>query len=75
MTYIAIIAICLASVGARDCNRHTAVDWIVAPEQQHGLAACMLHGQQYVSQSHLSKPGEIVKVFCRPGQTPPDNQG
>ena len=41
------------------------MDWIAAPEPQHGLAACMIHGQEYVSNARLIQPGKTYpKVYC-----------
>lgn len=71
MLYTAFIAICLA-VGP--CDRHHAVDWIAAPEPQQGLGMCMKHGLAYAAESNLARPGEIVKVYCRPVERPA-NQG
>ena len=50
-----------------DCNHSNAVEWIAAPEPQQGLAACMIYGQEYVSQARLVIPGKTYpKVYCQP---------
>jgi hypothetical protein len=51
MLYTVFVAVCLTGTPVRDCDRHSAVSWIAAPEQQQGLGACMLHGMEYVSQA------------------------
>jgi hypothetical protein len=67
MMYIVYIAVCLVSMAPRDCDRSSAVDWVSAPEPQPGLAACMIHGQEYVSQARLVQPGTTYpKVYCVP---------
>ena len=67
MIYIVYIAVCLVGMTPKDCNHSNAVDWIAAPEPQQGLAACMIHGQQYVSQARLIIPGKTYpKVYCQP---------
>ena len=65
MTYLVYIAVCLVGMAPRDCDRASAVDWIAAPEPQPGLAACMIHGQKYVSQARLVIPGKTYpKIYC-----------
>jgi hypothetical protein len=49
MLYSVFIAVCLAGTPVRDCDRHSAVAWVAAPEQQQGLRACMIHGQEYAA--------------------------
>jgi hypothetical protein len=67
MIYIVYVAVCLVGMTPKDCNHSNAVDWIAAPEPQQGLAACMIHGQQYVSQARLVIPGKTYpKVYCQP---------
>ena len=66
MLYQALVAVCLSTVPAKDCNRHTAVDWMVAPETQTSLSGCFIHGMEYSAQSRLVKEGTYPKVFCRP---------
>ena len=64
MLYTAYVAVCLASVQVQDCNRETALDWMVAPGQ-YSLSYCMVHGQQYAATSGVVHDGEIVKVYCK----------
>jgi hypothetical protein len=59
------VAICAAHIAVADCNRDTALDWIVAPERQSHPVACMIHGQQYAAASRLVSEGTYPKVFCR----------
>lgn len=67
MLYTAFIAICLIGMSPKECDRHSATSWVVAPENQAGLAACMIHGQQYAAESRLVEVGETyAKVYCRP---------
>jgi hypothetical protein len=67
MLYQVYIAICLATILPKDCDIHNAVDWIAAPEPQLGLGACMIHGQEYVSNARLIQPGKTYpKVYCVP---------
>jgi hypothetical protein len=67
MIYIVYIAVCLVGMTPKDCNHSNAVDWIAAPEPQQGLAACMIHGEEYVSQARLVIPGKTYpKVYCQP---------
>ena len=67
MLYQVFIAICLTTMAPKDCDIHNAVDWIAAPEPQPGLAACMIHGQEYVSNARLIQPGKTYpKVYCVP---------
>lgn len=61
------VAICLAGTPVQDCNRDTALDWLVAPERQMGFGACLIHGQQYAAESNLAMDGAYLKVFCRWG--------
>ena len=53
MLYQVYAAVCLATILPKDCDIHNAVDWIAAPEPQLGLGACMIHGQEYVSNARL----------------------
>jgi hypothetical protein len=65
MLYTVFVAVCLAGTPVRDCDRHSAISWVAAPEQQHGLAACMIHGQEYAAQAPgLIREGTYVKVYC-----------
>lgn len=64
MLYTAYLAVCLASVPVQDCNRDTALNWMVAPGQ-HTLSYCMVRGQQYAASSGVVHEGEIVKVYCK----------
>ena len=57
----------IATMAPKDCDMHNAVDWIAAPGPQLGLAACMIHGQEYVSNARLIQPGKAYpKVYCAP---------
>jgi hypothetical protein len=64
MMYVVYVAVCLASMAPRDCDRATAVDWVAAPEPQPGLAECAIHGQEYAADSRLVHDGEYVKIYC-----------
>jgi len=75
MFYTVFLAICLSSTPVRDCDSHSAIDWIVAPEQQQGLAACLIHGQEYAANSRLLKDGEYLKVFCTTSSIGKENVG
>ena len=68
MIYIVYVAVCLVGMTPKDCNHSNAVDWIAAPEPQQGLAACMIHGQEYVSQARLVIPGRCCNTS---GRAPP----
>ena len=61
------IAICLSWMAPEDCDIHNAVDWITALESQVGLAACMIHGQEYVSNARLIQPSKTYpkSTACR----------
>lgn len=65
MLYTAYVAVCLAATPIQDCNRDTALNWMIAPGE-HQLTYCMIQGQQYAATSGVVHEGEIVKVFCRP---------
>jgi hypothetical protein len=50
-----------------DCDIYNAVDWIVVPEPQFGLAACMIHGKEYVSNARLIQPDKTYpELYCTP---------
>lgn len=66
MMYIVYIAVCLSTTPVQECNRDTAVNWMVAPEVQQGLGSCMKHGQEYAAESHLLREGDYAKIYCRP---------
>jgi hypothetical protein len=67
MIYTVFIAVCLVTMAPRDCDHHSAVDWVAAPEPQQGLAACMIHGEEYVANARLIEAGKTyAKVYCRP---------
>ena len=61
MLYHVFIAVCLIGMMPKDCDIHNAVDWIAAPEPQNGLAACMIHGQEYVSKRGGAKAADVKK--------------
>ena len=64
MLYTAYVAVCLASVPVQNCNRDTALNWMVAPGH-YQLSYCMVRGQQFAATSGVVKDGEIVKVYCK----------
>ncbi|WP_417667377.1 hypothetical protein [Roseibium sp.] len=64
MLYTAYVAVCLASVTVQDCNRDTALNWMVAPGN-HNLSYCMVHGQKFAASSGVVREGEYVKVYCK----------
>ncbi|MBN9673823.1 hypothetical protein [Roseibium aggregatum] len=64
MLYTAYVAVCLATMPVQDCNRDTAVDWMVAPGH-YDLAHCMVHGQRFASTSGIVRDGDTVKVYCK----------
>jgi hypothetical protein len=65
------IAICVVAVPPRDCNKYTAVHWLVVPERQQDLAGCMYFGELYVSQTDLVVQGETYpKIICQPVKAP-----
>jgi hypothetical protein len=67
MLYTVFVAVCLAGTPVRDCDCHAAVAWVAAPEQQKGLKAYMVPGQEYAAQAPgLIRRGVYVKVFCMP---------
>jgi hypothetical protein len=72
MLYTVFIAVCLIGMKPRDCDHASAVDWVAAPEQQIGLAGCMIHGQEYAANSRLVIEGKTyAKIYC----VPPTNIG
>ncbi|POF34666.1 hypothetical protein [Roseibium marinum] len=64
MLYTAYVAVCLASTPVQDCNRDSALNWMVAPGMYH-LSYCMVRGQQFAATSGIVKDGDIVKVYCK----------
>jgi len=68
MLYSAFVAVCLASTPVQDCNKDTALNWMVAPGS-YNLSYCMVHGQQFAATSGIVRDGDIVKVYCRPQAT------
>jgi len=72
MLYAVFIALCAAGTPVKACTPETALDWIAAPEAQQGLAACMIHGQEYAAASRLVAGGVLVKVYCRPVAAQPE---
>ncbi|MFD1694857.1 hypothetical protein [Roseibium aestuarii] len=64
MLYTAYLAVCLASTPIQQCNRDTAINWMVAPGR-HPLAFCMINAQRYAATSGVVHEGEVVKVFCK----------
>ena len=74
MLYTVYVAICVASMSPTQCDRHTAVDWIPAPEQAQGLGMCAQTGYEFAAESNLVKAGTYPKIFCSIGGTPkPEN--
>jgi hypothetical protein len=71
MFYAVYIAVCLAGMLSADCDKHTAVHWVVAPERQASLTDCFRFGLFYISQTALIVPGKTYpKVFCQSMQSP-----
>lgn len=66
MIYTVLIAVCMVSTPAADCQKPTAVDWIVAPETPASVSGCMLHGMEYAAASRLVGHGAYAKIFCTP---------
>ena len=67
MLHLGFITICFATMAPKNCDIHNAVDWIAAPRPQLGLAACMIHGQEYVPNARLIQPAKTYpKVYCAP---------
>ncbi|WP_150522972.1 hypothetical protein [Roseibium sediminis] len=64
MLFTAYVAVCLSTVSIQDCNRETALSWMVAPGN-HQLAFCMINGQRYAATSGVVHEGEYVKIFCK----------
>jgi hypothetical protein len=69
MLYAVLIAVCSAGTPIAECDRTTAIHWIVAPAPQL-ISTCGRHGQQYAAQSRLAGEGAYVKIFCRPASRP-----
>jgi len=53
------------------CDRHTAVDWIPAPEQAEGLSMCAQTGYEFAAESNLVREGTYPKIFCSVGAGAP----
>lgn len=76
MLFSIYLAICAAATPVSECDRLTAVHWLIGPASEHpsqahvGLAACMLAGQEYAAQSRLVAAGTYLKVYCRPVSQP-----
>lgn len=75
MLYTVFVAICLAGMSPTECDRHTAVDWMTAPEPAEGLGMCAKAGIEYAAQSRLLRAGTYPKIFCSTGGggPPPEN--
>ena len=73
MLYAVFIAVCLIGTPVDKCNRHTAADWVAAPEMQMGLGMCMKHGLEYAAETDLVTTGVYPKVFCTTGGSTPQN--
>lgn len=71
----AYIAICLATIDKKDCDRTTATHYFAGVEQSEGYAGCMIHGMEFVTQSRLLKPGMYPKIWCKPVEQLPKNVG
>ncbi|MBD8893510.1 hypothetical protein [Roseibium litorale] len=65
MLFTAYLAVCLSNVAIKDCNKDTALNWMVAPGENRGLAYCMTHGQRYAATSGVVHEGEYVKIYCK----------
>ena len=63
--FITFVAICLAATPVQECQKETALDWIVAPERHESMSGCFQHGVHYAAQSRLVKPDTYPKIFCR----------
>lgn len=68
MKYLVIVLLCSSGTPIQRCTIEPGqhLDKIVAPEVQTNLGSCMIHGQQYLSVSHLMRPGDFAKIVCRP---------
>jgi hypothetical protein len=71
--YTVYIAICMASMSPTQCDRHTAVDWIPAPQQVEGLGSCAQTGYEFAAESNLVKEGTYPKIFCSAAGVPQPN--
>ena len=69
MFYTVAIAVCLLTTPIPECQKATAVSWIVAPEHPPSLGGCMRHGMLYAATSNLVKEDSYAKVFCSTGTT------
>jgi hypothetical protein len=69
--YTIYVAICVASMNPTQCDRHTAVDWIPAPEQAEGLSMCAQTGYEFAAESNLVREGTYPKIFCSVGAGAP----
>ena len=49
----AVLLICSIAVAVEDCQRQTATQVVVAPEEQSTLAGCSVYGIEYAAQSGL----------------------
>lgn len=59
-----LVLICAANLGPADCQAETALAVIDGPAAQNEIE-CGLHGQAYVADTALVRPGSYVKVMCR----------
>ena len=64
MLYQVVILVCGMGMPMANCDRDTAYDVIVSPEQQP-LGMCAVHGQQYIAGTAISLQDSYVKVQCR----------
>jgi hypothetical protein len=66
MTWTAIIAVCVATIGPQDCGQDTALSLTPAPEQQSSPGMCELYGMQLAVDAGLVHDDTYAKVFCHP---------
>jgi hypothetical protein len=64
MFYTVAIAVCLLATPVHQCQKATAVSWIVAPEEPASVSGCMRHGMLYAAESRLVARDSYAKVFC-----------
>ena len=67
--YTVAIAVCLLTTPIPECQKATALNWIVAPDHPSSMSGCMRHGMFYAASSHLVKEDSYAKVFCSTGAT------
>jgi hypothetical protein len=59
-----VILVCAATVGAADCNPHTATHVLRAPVAATGTGGCMMQGMVHAAQSNTVDEGYYPKIVC-----------